>query len=175
MFRSPIFYAILAFLISLFVIGLIMPDLVCMDGWGSPSIGSSGACSHHGGVNNTPVFIGLIACFAIAFFAWKKAKKHQDKLIDPNNKFILEAEKTSFNVIGFLNRILCNTWNLIIKLIKKIGIPKLFDKAPILTIIAGFIAIAIFPPVMLAVFILGFVAYLNDARPETSYLVPPKK
>lgn len=36
----------------------------CNDGWASPSIGHSGACSHHGGVSGMPglfMFIGFVA------------------------------------------------------------------------------------------------------------------
>ena len=36
---------------------------VCMDGWGSPSIGRQGACSHHGGVKPQPAtafFISVV-------------------------------------------------------------------------------------------------------------------
>jgi hypothetical protein len=37
----------------------------CVDGWQSPSIGRSGACSHHGGVNNggpmVPLVSGVVA------------------------------------------------------------------------------------------------------------------
>ena len=80
MYRSPIFYAVLAFVISLIIIGTLMPALVCMDGWQSGSIGKQGACSHHGGVNYMPVVLGVIISYAISFFVWKIAKKNEVNL-----------------------------------------------------------------------------------------------
>ena len=78
MFRSPIFYTVLAFVISSVVIGIILPELACMDGWKSPSVGKSGACSHHGGVNRFPVTMGLIVSLVFSFWVWKKFKKNED-------------------------------------------------------------------------------------------------
>lgn len=47
------------------------PD--CRDGWNSPSIGSTGACSHHDGVDPTndiaAIIGGLLMAGAILFFA----------------------------------------------------------------------------------------------------------
>ena len=56
------------------VVGIfsLKPDLVCVDGWSSPSIGSRGACSSHGGVDSTPllnIFIFLIGLgLGVAFY-----------------------------------------------------------------------------------------------------------
>lgn len=86
MFRSPIFYAFLALVISKIIIALLLPEVSCMDGWKSNSIGNSGACSHHGGINRFPEIIGDLLCFAVAFFVWKKAKQNQNKLNNPENK-----------------------------------------------------------------------------------------
>lgn len=33
---------------------------VCADGWHSPSIGRSGACSHHGGVHQPYAWLALL-------------------------------------------------------------------------------------------------------------------
>ena len=175
MFRSPIFYAILAFIISLIVVGVLLPDLACMDGWNSPSIGSSGACSHHGGVNHIPATIGLIVSYAFAFWVWKKAKKHESKLKDPENKVIDQAEKISSGLLLGLNNACCNIWNFIVKLLTRMGLGKLFDKWPIITVIVSFITIVIFPPVMATLFMLGLIAFMNGANSETSYLVPEEK
>ena len=35
------------------------------DGWHSPSIGSRGACSHHGGVNNHGILKFLALCLSV--------------------------------------------------------------------------------------------------------------
>jgi hypothetical protein len=175
MFRSPLFYAVLAFVISIIVIGFLLPELACMDGWSSPSIGSSGACSHHGGVNHLPVTIGLIVSFAFSFWVWKKFKKNEAKLANPENKIINQAEKVSFGVLSSLNKGACATWNLLIKSLISLGITKAFDKWPIITVIASFFAIAIFPPVMATLFVLGVIAFMNGASAETRYFVPEEK
>ena len=175
MYRSPTFYAFLALIIALIVIDLLTPALVCMDGWESQSIGKSGACSHHGGVNNIPVLIGTLASLGIAFCVWRLAKKHERKLKNPENKVIRHVENNSKSLLKIINNILCGIWNFLVKSLQKIGLGKLFDRSPILTVIGGFIFITLLPPLMLALFLLGcFVSYLNGARPETGYLIPNK-
>lgn len=48
--------------------------LICIDGWRSPSIGSQGACSHHGGVDYGPIRearrAAMVAALLSAFVAW---------------------------------------------------------------------------------------------------------
>lgn len=39
----------------------------CSDGWGSSSIGSRGACSHHGGVSSIPWIFSMIGAVAAVF------------------------------------------------------------------------------------------------------------
>ncbi len=39
----------------------------CSDGWGSSSIGSRGACSHHGGVSSVPWIFSIIGAVAAVF------------------------------------------------------------------------------------------------------------
>lgn len=39
----------------------------CSDGWGSSSIGSRGACSHHGGVSSVPWILSVIGAVAAVF------------------------------------------------------------------------------------------------------------
>lgn len=39
----------------------------CSDGWGSSSIGSRGACSHHGGVSSIPWIFSIIGAVAAVF------------------------------------------------------------------------------------------------------------
>lgn len=43
-------------------------DTSCRDGWGSPSIGSRGACSHHGGVTSNIWLFFLISGFITFWF-----------------------------------------------------------------------------------------------------------
>lgn len=172
MYRSPIFYAVLAFVISLLVIGILMPALVCMDGWQSESIGRQGACSHHGGVNYIPVLLGVIISYAISFFVWKIAKKNEVKLKNKDNKTVAYAEKASASFMQLLNRFLCKFWNFLVLILGKIGIGSIFEKAPIITVIVGFILIIIIPPIALSVFILGVTAYFNGASAKSGFLVP---
>ena len=172
MYRSPIFYAVLAFVISLIVIGILMPALVCMDGWQSESIGKQGACSHHGGVNYIPVVLGVIISYAISFFVWKIVKKNELKLKSDANRTVAHIEKTSSSFLQLLNRFLCKFWNFIILILSKIGIGSIFNKAPIITVIVGFVLIIIIPPIALSVFILGVVAYFNGASAKSGFSVP---
>lgn len=54
--------------VLVWVIGfVIMGAVTCYDGWASPSIGRSGACSHHGGVNPFPRIIAFVAALVVAF------------------------------------------------------------------------------------------------------------
>jgi hypothetical protein len=50
--------------------------LTCRDGWGSPSIGRRGACSHHGGVvqSDGPVWI-VLGSLAAGFAVYITVKK----------------------------------------------------------------------------------------------------
>jgi hypothetical protein len=171
MYRSPIFYAFVAFIISMVLVGILMPTLVCMDGWASNSIGSQGACSHHGGVNYIPVVIGVMVSYAVAFFVWRLAKKHESLIKSDDNKTIKKIEKSSATAMQLLNRFLCKFWNFIIKTLMTIGINHLFNKAPIITVVSCFILIVIIPPVALSAFILGTVAFLNGASNKTGFLV----
>lgn len=48
----------LGFFVAVLVVRLvspIVPETTCRSGWASPSIGRSGACSHHGGVASNPI------------------------------------------------------------------------------------------------------------------------
>lgn len=49
-----------------------IPPAVCNDGWKSPSIGATGACSHHGGVNYhlSEYLRAAIISAAAGFFAF---------------------------------------------------------------------------------------------------------
>ena len=56
-------------------------DPTCWDGWVSPSIGSQGACSHHGGVNKT---LGTLAWLA-SVGAGIAVGLRQNKARNPDN------------------------------------------------------------------------------------------
>lgn len=85
---------------------------VCVDGWGSPSIGIQGACSHHGGVQGQPATAFVISMIAaigllVAFryrqirdaFASKPAKATVDappvKAKEPETAAYTDAEATT--------------------------------------------------------------------------------
>ncbi len=73
--KNRIIKTVVAFCVSAFLIGLVLPAVSCMDGWSSPSIGRSGACSHHGGVNTLPQDLAIIFSCIVAFITWKLTKE----------------------------------------------------------------------------------------------------
>lgn len=77
----------------------------CSDGWNSPSIGSSGACSHHGGVVQNMNEIGLIiliccilSVLAICLIDYKKRKSLREECNEVNaqENSIIKTKKVSF-------------------------------------------------------------------------------
>lgn len=74
--------AIIVFLISWGLLLAILGGAVCSDGWTSGSIGKSGACSHHGGVNKLPNLLAFIASMFVAVklhsFRSRGYKKHNE-------------------------------------------------------------------------------------------------
>lgn len=44
--------------------------LACNDGWVSPSLGTQGACSHHGGVNDFPIQLLFVVSVLLGFFTY---------------------------------------------------------------------------------------------------------
>jgi ribosomal protein L37AE/L43A len=68
--RVKLFIAVVVGAATWLLAALLVGPATCRDGWNSPSIGHSGACSHHGGVSrNSTVLFGLIAGFAAYFVA----------------------------------------------------------------------------------------------------------
>ena len=55
-----VFASVIFGIFVLLVLSVFAPNITCADGWASPSIGSRGACSHHGGVDS-----GLSALYFI--------------------------------------------------------------------------------------------------------------
>lgn len=71
------------FCVLFIALHVLFAGAVCSDGWASPSIGSSGACSHHGGVSKAKNVIILIASIAgaigISRFTAQRAHKQNEK------------------------------------------------------------------------------------------------
>lgn len=66
--KNPFVVGILVFIFAGIVFGLISGPAVCRDGWHSSSIGTRGACSHHGGIKRgwggiLATIVGLAAGF----------------------------------------------------------------------------------------------------------------
>lgn len=77
----------------------------CADGWRSPSIGTSGACSYHGGVQRGSPLWFLIS-IAVGFSAWgiaeansprKKRELEEERLRKIAAQVELEQRRISFN------------------------------------------------------------------------------
>ena len=83
MLRSPLFYGIATFIFCLVLFGIVLPAVTCIDGWESISIGSQGACSHHGGVNTFPNAIAMVISFTVGFFCMVKSKQEERKPCRP--------------------------------------------------------------------------------------------
>ena len=90
--KSTVIITLITFIISITVLSILMGPRTCVDGWSSPSIGNSGACSHHGGVGSKPTFMfALLIAATVGGLFYKirtKAEKEQMKgasEIDPTN------------------------------------------------------------------------------------------
>ncbi len=44
---------------------------VCQSGWASPSVGTQGACSHHGGIDRSPHYWSMLAGVVAAALSFK--------------------------------------------------------------------------------------------------------
>jgi hypothetical protein len=69
-------FGILVFLVFEIIVARRLPPATCRDGWGSPSIGLRGACSHHGGVAHGWHDLALIVCAVLGLVAgmWRRAR-----------------------------------------------------------------------------------------------------
>lgn len=79
----------------------------CDDGWNSPSIGRSGACSHHGGINNIPGVISFFIATAIALFLFFKLDQiDTNKSVNHHkintSSFEMESTSAPFNPYYYL-------------------------------------------------------------------------
>lgn len=67
---SPWFFGLVAFFaVLIFIRANFDVEPRCHSGWKSPSIGRSGACSHHGGVDGSRGFISFLISFGCAVLA----------------------------------------------------------------------------------------------------------
>ncbi|MCB9990432.1 MAG: hypothetical protein H6867_03500 [Rhodospirillales bacterium] len=174
MFKNPLFYGISTFVFCLIIFGLVLPSATCMDGWVSTSIGSQGACSHHGGVNTMPNITAMAISSVAGFFVWLKAKKNQDTLSDLGNEKIEVVEKYSKNILSIINLCLCMTWNAFVRFLKAIQILKFIpENGWMLVVFIMFISI-ILPPLCFILYPIGIAAILNNADPKNDFLIKRK-
>ncbi len=85
--------------ITIFVIGLfLIPKPVCRDGWASSSIGISGACSHHGGVDNHQGYwlLDLIASVGFGYLIYYLLREIGYKQSE-NEKYNCKIIRTAIN------------------------------------------------------------------------------
>lgn len=67
---SPSAVGLATFFICNVVLRYVFGPVVCNDGWASPSIGTQGACSWHGGVNDFPKYVSFLVSLVVAFIVW---------------------------------------------------------------------------------------------------------
>lgn len=105
MFKNKFFAVVLGIL--LFVILLqFSPEKTCRDGWHSPSIGKRGACSHHGGVKKSPMFIFFLISVASGVYAYfylekrSESNKHENSTHSTEEGYIIFSDiERSFCII----------------------------------------------------------------------------
>ncbi len=71
-----------AFAILLFLLGRLAGATTCQDGWQSPSIGSRGACSYHGGVDRTKFGIVFFVSASAGIAIWWLLARRNQKLAE---------------------------------------------------------------------------------------------
>jgi hypothetical protein len=62
---------------SIVALVYVLGPATCRDGWASPSIGRSGACSHHGGVSGRDwvTFLGVVIGIGVGL--WVESRQNQ--------------------------------------------------------------------------------------------------
>lgn len=94
---APTFYFFVLIMVACL---LLIGGAVCSDGWKSGSIGSSGACSHHGGVRTWPGWVALIFSLFVSFkfhelrtyLAFRKAGKDNDEISHANTSKVVAED-----------------------------------------------------------------------------------
>jgi hypothetical protein len=178
MTKSPISYALTCFILSFILLGFFIGELVCNDGWVSPSIGKSGACSHHDGINYIPIFLQWVVSIALSVFVYKMlgpllenpsdiTKERLKKLEDSQRKGLNRLEIT----LIFFNKVFCMLWNTGMKL----GYFLRLNKNPLTLVIIGVVILFVFPPFFLFCVVVVVWANLNGANSSCKYLIPTEK
>ncbi len=65
----PVTLAVIAAAFAYVLLSVIYPT-TCVDGWASPSIGIQGACSSHGGVARSLLFLRLLGALVAGLAVW---------------------------------------------------------------------------------------------------------
>lgn len=76
--------AVVVFVVLYAGLRILIGGAVCSDGWASPSIGRSGACSHHGGVRTWPYV--LIFFVSLVVSSWFHFRRSQGRESDPGDE-----------------------------------------------------------------------------------------
>lgn len=77
--KSPVGVGVIVFIVAMTVIGAFMGPTRCNSGWASPSIGTQGACSHHGGIDRVPGMLRFLASLALGVVAGIRASRSNEK------------------------------------------------------------------------------------------------
>ena len=101
-FRVSVILFVLTYVFVLALIG----GAVCSDGWSSGSIGSRGACSHHGGVSKIPGIISFVfSCIAVFYYnsyVDKNYRRFKNFVVNRDFPFheleSTEIKRPSFNI-----------------------------------------------------------------------------
>ena len=94
----PFFAGLLTFVVLLKVMTPLIRPTVCRDGWASGSIGSRGACSHHGGVGTNWSFYGVFFGAGLAAFAVGRTLVEIERRKRAALAKRLDAERAATNV-----------------------------------------------------------------------------
>lgn len=164
----------------------------CWSGWQSPSIGSQGACSHHGGVNRTAEYLAFLFSLSAGVFAgvryYGKAqgnaapkeyegmqgddrRQEQDGL----NRAFSAMCSASIAIFAEAAVVARYCWNAQMRFLKSIGLMPYFRSYWWLFLVAAFVFLAIFQPLGVAFLITAFAAMAHDPRSENDYVVPLRR
>ena len=86
---NPISVGVMTFLTIMIVGHTMLGPTVCNDGWHSPSIGTQGACSHHGGVNRTPGTLLFFTSLALSLVSGFVRQGQLNKKVEINDQIAL--------------------------------------------------------------------------------------
>lgn len=84
----PISLAVVVFIISMIGLKALLGPNTCRSGWQSPSIGRSGACSHHGGVDRSRSQLAFFGSLAAGGAAWFFFQRRRERQLPPRRQHI---------------------------------------------------------------------------------------